>query len=168
MIDEIIVREAVEADIPAYNKIFMKIWGGKDLQKIDEYFRKGISIFKHGYCIASIDNKLIGTGEGFPIFNKLPIKKMNEIEDPIDIYDPIGEHYFIRGIAVLPEYRKAGAGNSLLKYHLDIAEKLACTQVCGIVISDHIDFWIKKGFQKEGKWYPYKNLGCFIWINKEL
>lgn len=164
----LIIREAGASDLPDYVAICMKIWGGKDAQKITSHFEKSFSIFNPGYSIALIDQEKVGTGEGLPIRNKLPITEMNRVEEAIDLYEPNGDYFYIHGIEVLPEYRKMGIGRELLEYNLNLAKKMNCRQVCGIGIYENIDFWIKQGFETEGQWQQYKEVGKFIWIYKQL
>ncbi len=168
MKNNINVREVVTSDLPGYVNICMKIWSGKDYEKIFNHFEKSFSIFRPGYSIASFDKEIVGTGEGLPITKKLSITEMNRVEEAIDLYEPNGEYFYIHGIEVLPKYRKLGIGRAILHYNINLAKKLNCQQVCGIGIYENIDFWLKQGFESEGTWQQYKNVGQFIWIHKQL
>ena len=165
---KLIVREAVISDLPAHVDICMEIWGGKDYEKVFYHFEKSFSIFNPGYSIAATDNVKVGTGEALPISEKLSITEMNRIEEAINLYEPNGNYFYIHGIEVLPKYRRNGIGCALLEYNLNLAKKLNCQQICGIGIYENIDFWIKQGFETEGEWQQYKNVGQFIWIYKQL
>lgn len=162
------IREAVISDLPAYVHICMEIWGGKDYEKISNRLKKSFSIFNSGYSIALIDNKVVGTGEAFPVIEKLNVTGMNGVEDVIDLYAPDGKYFYIHGIEVLSKYRKLGIGRALLDYNIDLANKLNCAQIYGIGIHENIDFWFNHGFKSEGTWQSYKNFGRFIRIYKQL
>ena len=166
--NKVVVREAGKSDLPAYVDICMNIWGGKDTDKITRHFEKSFSIFGPGYSVASIGKEIVGTGEGLPINRKLSISEMNRVEEAIDLYDPKGEFLYIHGIEVLPQHRNSGIGRTLLEYNHSLAKKMNCEQLCGIGIDENIGFWIKQGFNTEGAWHQYKNVGRFIWFYKQL
>ncbi len=162
------IREAATSDLPAYVHICMEIWGGKDYDKIFNHFEKSFSTFNSGYSIAAIDNVTVGTGEAFPIGKKISVTELNRVEAAIDLYEPGGEYFYIHGIEVLPKYRRLGIGLALLDYNINLAQKLNCKQVCGIGIYENIDFWLKQGFDTEGAWQQYRNVGQFTRIHKQL
>lgn len=80
----IAIRTAEITDVAIFSKICMEIWGKIDEVKICNFFYKAITVFKSGYFLATLKNEIIGTGEGFPIREKLEITEMNQVEDPVN------------------------------------------------------------------------------------
>lgn len=164
----IAIRRAEKTDADIFSKICMEIWGGTDAVKISNYFSKAITVFKSGYFLATLKNEIIGTGEGFPIREKLEISQMNQVEDPVDLYDQNGAYFYIHGIEILPDYRKNGFGSRIVNEYVKTARSFHCKEICGIAISGNINFWLKQGFTIEGGFHQYKNFGEFAWVSKNL
>jgi GNAT superfamily N-acetyltransferase len=165
---EIKIKKAKLSDAESFAKINEVIWGTPATKSIIDYFIKGISCFRDGYYLAESEGVFVGSSEGFPIKEKLPISMLAEIEDPVDLFCPEGRYYYVHIIQVYPEFRNRGVGDMLLKTQINVARGLYIPQVCGIAISNQLDHWIKSGFSAEGQaWETYKNFGLFKWVSMD-
>ena len=165
---EIKIKKAELSDAESFAKINEVIWGTPSNKSIIDYFAKGISLFRDGYYLAESKGVFIGSSEGFPIKEKIPISTLAEIEAPVDLFEPEGRYYYIHIIQVYPEFRNMGVGDMLLKTQISVAGGLYIPQVCGIAISNQLDHWVKSGFSAEGEaWEAYKNFGLFRWVSMD-
>lgn len=158
------IKRATVSDAGHFARINEAIWGAPASDEIVGYFTKGITRFPKGYYLAETGGEYIGSSEGFPIKERIPIASLTCVEDPVDLYDPEGSYYYIHIIQVYPAYRNSGIGNRLLKAQVKAAQSLKLDRICGIAISTQLNHWLRSGFVAEGDWEAYKKFGLFKWI----
>jgi hypothetical protein len=79
------IKKAEPSDAESFAKINEVIWGTPATESIIDYFTKGISLFRDGYYLAESKGVFVGSSEGFPIKEKIPISVLAEIEDPVGL-----------------------------------------------------------------------------------
>ncbi len=140
-------------------------------EQIDEEdyarFFENISLFPEGHLLVTCGQKVVATSQGFPMARVPTFHELNQGIYTLFCYR--GEYYYLHLIQVLPEYRRQGIGDMLLKAQIDAARRAGCKQIVGIAHENSVAHWLKNGFDElEAGWGTYGGYGRFLWVGMNL
>ena len=162
--DLILVRQAITEDLPYMVQVEQSAFP-KERWASDKSLLTRLELFPSGSFVALKNQSILGFSNGFPIGDR----SNQESLDPTDsvLYEPDGEHWLLRNVAVLREAQGKGIGTLLVQRQLQAAREHKAKSIRFTATPNLDGFYSKLGFKKTREPEEFHGVRQAFW-EKEL
>lgn len=161
--DNYIIRKAVHSDCSQLAAVEAACFPRAEAAKYED-FRQRLRYYSDYFLLMIDGEKLISFVDGF--VTDIP-DLTDEMYEKADMHDKNGARQMIFGVNTLPEYRRQGCAERLIRQFI---EKARSEKRCGVVLTCKeklIHYYEKFGFVSEGI-SEYSTHGSAVWYQMRL
>lgn len=129
-----------------------------------ETFQKRYALFKEGFFVIEVDNRIVGFSTALLTDDITSIDDLN-ISDS-ELHNPHGVVYELRSVAVKKESQNKGLGQKLVVKQIDNAKKFGKRFIRFTAAHDVEKFYDKLGFRRITPYQLFHNSEQALWEKK--